>query len=96
MRTYALDPEASKAANFDDSTKETFANGPVLLGVVLGGDGGGVAGSDSTIGLVGIGGGDVGEMLDNGALVAPMFRFKCISKSPTLTQERNASQIKNA
>lgn len=81
--TYALDPEASKAANFDVFTMETFVNGLVVWEEVLGGDGGGAAGADSTMGLDGIGGGDVGDIWDNGATVAPMFRFKCISKSPT-------------
>lgn len=58
-------------------------NGLVFSDEDFGGDGGGAAGADSTMGLDGIGGGVVGEMLDKGALMAPTFRFKCISKSPT-------------
>lgn len=75
-------PEASNAANFGDFSLETLANGLFFSGD-FGGDGGRVAGADSSIGLLGIGGGVVGEMLDKGALVAPMFRLICISKSPT-------------
>lgn len=83
-KTYVLVPEASNAANFGDFSLETLANGLFFSGD-FGGDGGRVAGADSSIGLLGIGGGVVGEMLDKGALVAPMFRLICISKSPTFT-----------
>lgn len=69
---------------------ETFINGLAFSGDDFSGDDGGVAGADSTIGLVGTGGGLVGEMLDIGAFANPMFRFKCISNSPTY---HNKSQI---
>jgi hypothetical protein len=78
-RRYALDPEASKAANFEDFSTGTFINGLEAFG----GDGGGEASADSTMGSVGIGGGVTGEIPDIGAFVAPMFRFRCISNSPT-------------
>lgn len=76
-------PEASNAANFDVFSFEAFTNGLIFSGDDFGGNGGGVPGADSSIGLLGIGGGVVGEMLDKGALVAPMFRLRCISNSPT-------------
>ena len=76
-------PEASNAANFGDFSLETFANGLFFSGDDFGGDGGRLLGADSSIGLLGIGGGVVGEMLDKGTFVAPMFRLICISKSPT-------------
>lgn len=86
-------PEASNAANFGDFSTETFTNGLVFPVDDFGGcDGGEVAGADSTIGLVGTGGGVVGEMLDRGALATPMFRFICISNSPTY---HNKSQIRS-
>lgn len=81
-----LDPEASKAANLDDFPKAVFLNRVCFSGEGFGGGGGGggggLAAAVSFIGLVGIGGAAVGEMLDNGAFVAPTFRFRCISKSP--------------
>lgn len=80
-RRYALDPEASKAANFEDFSTGIFANGLRAFGG--GGDGGGEAGADSTMGSVGIGGAVVGEIPDMGAFMAPTFRFRCISNSPT-------------
>ena len=80
---YELVPEASNAVNFDDFCEETFANGLVFSEDDVGGNGCTVAGADSFIGLLGIGGGVVGEMLDNGAFVAPMLRLRCISNSPT-------------
>lgn len=47
-------------------------------------DGGGATGADTSMGLDGIGGGTVGEMLARGADAgAPTFRFTCISNSPT-------------
>jgi hypothetical protein len=56
----------------------------VFAGDDFGGDRVGVEGTESTIGLVGIGGGVVaGEMLDAGEFDTPMFRFICISNSPT-------------
>lgn len=76
-------PEASNAINFDDFCEETFANGLVFSEDDVGGNGCAVVGADSSIGLLGIGGGVVGEMLDNGAFVAPMLRLRCISNSPT-------------
>lgn len=76
-------PKASNAANFGDLSWETFTNGLVFSGDDFDGDGGRVEGADSTIGLVGIGSGVVGEMLDIRAFVAPMFRFIFISNSPT-------------
>lgn len=84
-RTYPLAPEASKAANLDDLSTEVLVNGVAFSEEDFGagaGAGGG-AGADSTMGLLGIGGAAAGEMLDTGALVAPIFRFICISKSPT-------------
>ena len=81
-RTQLLDPEASKAANLDDFPKARFLNGVGFAGEGFGGDGSGVAATISFIGLVGIGGAVVGEMLDKGACKAPTFRFRCISKSP--------------
>jgi hypothetical protein len=85
--TYVLLPEASNAVNFGDFCDETFANGLIFSGDDFGGNGSGVASADSYIGLLGIGGGVVGEMLDNGAFdaptFAPMFRLRCISNSPT-------------
>lgn len=84
-RTYPLAPEASKAANLDDLSTEVLVNGVAFSEEDFGagaGAGGG-AGADSTMGLLGIGGAAAGEMLDTGALVAPILRFKCISKSPT-------------
>ena len=74
---YVLVSEASNAVNFDDFCEETFANGLVFSEDEFGGNG-----ADSSIGLLGIGGGVVGEMLDNGAFVAPMLRLRCISNSP--------------
>lgn len=55
-----------------------------------GGGGGGDTGSETSMGSVGIGGGVVGEMLDNGAgaFVAPTLLFRCISKSPTYHQAK--------
>lgn len=61
---------------------EPLLNGVVFAGEDFGEDTGGEAGADSFMGLEGIGGATVGEMVDTGALVAPMFRFKCIWKSP--------------
>lgn len=82
-----MDPEASNAANFDDFPKEWLINGAAFSEYGLGGDGGGggETGSETSMGSVGIGGGVVGEMLDNGAgaFGAPTFLFRCISKSPT-------------
>ena len=79
-----MDPEASKAANFGDFSTEVFVNGLVFSGEDFVGGGGGATGAESTIGLVGIGGGIVGEIPDMGTCVAPpMFRLRCISKSPT-------------
>ena len=75
-RRYALDPEASKAANFEDFSTGTFINGLEAFG-------GGEAGADSTMGSVGISGGVTGEIPYIGAFVAPMFSFRCISNSPT-------------
>ena len=66
----------------DDFPKATFLNGVGFSEEGFGGDGGGVTAADSFIGLVGMGGAVVGEMLDKGAFVAPTFRFRCISKSP--------------
>lgn len=85
-------PEASNAANFDDFSMDAFTNGLLFSGDDFGGDGGSVSGADSTIGLLGIGGGVVGEMLDRGAFVAPMFRLRCISNSPTY---HNNTQIRS-
>lgn len=82
-RTYPLAPEASKAANLDDLSTEVLVNGVAFSEEDFGAGAGGGAGADSTMGLLGIGGAAAGEMLDTGALVAPIFRFKCISKSPT-------------
>lgn len=76
-------PEASNCASFDDFCTEAFTNGLVFSGDDFGGDDCGVLGADSSIGLLGIGGGVVGEMLDKGAFVAPMLRLRCISNSPT-------------
>ena len=76
-------PEASSAANFDVFSEGTFINGLFFSGDDFGGDGGGVAGADSTMGLLGIGGGVMGDMFDIGAVAAPIFRFRCISNSPT-------------
>lgn len=93
-------PEAPNAASFDAFSWETFVNGLVFSGDDFGGDGGGVSGTDSTMGLVGIGGGVVGEMCDKGADVAPMFRLRCISNPPTYYIEgrinRSISVIFNA
>lgn len=62
-------------------------NGAAFSEYGFGGDGGGggETGSETSMGSVGIGGGVVGEMLDNGAgaFGAPTFLFRCISKSPT-------------
>jgi len=71
-------PEASNAANFGDLSCDSFTNG-----LVFDGDGVEVEDAESTIGLVGTGGGVVGEMLDTGAADNPMFLFICISNSPT-------------
>lgn len=56
-----------------------------------GGDGGGEAGADSTMGSVGIGGGVIGEIPDMGVFMAPMFRFRCISNSPTYKEQHITS-----
>lgn len=82
-RTYPVAPEASKTANLDDFPNETLVNGVAFSEDVFGGDGVVATGADTSIGLVGIGGGSVGEMLDRGAFIAPTLRRKCISKSPT-------------
>jgi hypothetical protein len=92
-RTYALYPEASKAANFVDFSTGTFVNGLVFSGEDFGGAAG-ATGADSTIGLVGIGGGVVGEIPDMGTCVAPMSRFTCISKSP-IYQRATYNQLSN-
>lgn len=83
-RTYPFDPDASKAASFDD-----FSKGTLVKGVVFSGEGfgrAGAVGADSTMGLDGIGGGTVGEMAERGALTTPILRFKCISNSPTYSR----------
>ena len=86
-------PEASNAANFGDLSFESFRNGLVFSGDDFDGDGVGVEDAESTIGLVGTGGGVVREMLDTGAADNPMFLFICISNSPTCYN--NKSQIKS-
>ncbi|RYR46019.1 hypothetical protein Ahy_A07g031790 isoform B [Arachis hypogaea] len=88
------DEKASSAANFDDFTVASFRNGLVFAGDDFGGcgDGAGVAGADSTIGLLGTCGAVVGEMLDKGALTTPMLRFICISNSPTY---QNKSRLRS-
>jgi len=85
-------PEASNAANLGDFSLKESINGFFFSGDDFGGDGGRVPGADSSIGLDGIGGGVVGEMLDKGTVVAPMFRLICISKSPTYN---NTSQLRS-
>lgn len=77
-------PEPSKAANFDDFARDTFVKGLVVTGVDFCGKAGVAAEIDSTMGLLGTSGGVEGDTTGGvGAVVAPMFRFKCISKSPT-------------
>lgn len=89
-RTYPFDPDASKAASFDDFSKGTLVKGVVFSGEDFGGAG--AVETDSTMGLDGIGGGTVGEMEDRGAFTTPMFRFKCISNSPTYSRQEKTSQ----
>lgn len=69
---------------------ETFRNGLIFSEDDFGGGGG--AGADSTMGLVGIGGGVIGETMDIGAVVAPTFLLTFISNSPTY---QNKSKIRS-
>ncbi|MCI82633.1 hypothetical protein A2U01_0103907, partial [Trifolium medium] len=71
--------EASNSANFDDLSWESFTNALVFAGDDFGGDRVGVEGAESTVG----GGGVAVEMLDIEEFATPMFRFICISNSPT-------------
>lgn len=82
--TYEFVPEPSKAANFDDFARDTFVKGLVATEADFCGTAGGVAETDSIMGLLGTSGGVKGDTTGGvGAVVAPMFRFRCISKSPT-------------
>lgn len=85
-------PEASNAANFDDFSEETFTNGLLFSEDDFGGNDGGGADADSTMGLVGMGGGVTGEMLDKGAAATPTFLLRFISNSPTYL---NSSKTKS-
>ncbi|KAI8024405.1 hypothetical protein LOK49_LG03G02201 [Camellia lanceoleosa] len=85
IRTYPLAPEASNAANFVDFSIQNICKRTDFFFFVedFSGGVGGEAVADLIIGLLGIGGGVVGETKGMGAFVAPIFRFRCISKSPT-------------
>lgn len=78
-KTYALDPEASKARSFEGFSKSFFGNGLIFSEEVFGGNDG-WAGGDDSAGAVG---GAVGAMTDMGGFVTPILRLICISKSPT-------------
>lgn len=81
-----LDPDASKAASFDDFRYAAFMNGDTA-GFALDGLVAAAAEEETDLfmGSEGIGGATDGEISGTGMGVSasPIFRFRFISKSPT-------------
>lgn len=89
MKTYPVAPEASNAANFLDFLALSFMNGFAFSFPEEEGEG---TGANSVIGLLGIGGGSVGEeTTDTGTSPDLMFLLRCISKSPIYRKQNRYS-----